>query len=286
MKEKWRWKLLPKTPWGDRFFGRYRFYRRLRRFPENPPVGFNDHLFALKAGGTAYDPRIQYLTDKEYAKQYISSVVGNNYTTETYRILHNREELKAYIPDRFPCIFKPTHSSGQAVICADDSVSLDREELGTWFSIDYYSRSREQNYRHLVPKIIVEEFFSKDGRTVPDDYKVFCFRGVPKLIQVDSGRFSQHTRNLYDTSWVRLPVTYVYPNRTKDDPKPALLGEMLHVAQQLSAPFPFVRVDMYSTESELRVGELTFFPETASGLLSPVEAEFTLGEYFRCQDSE
>ena len=106
------------------------------------------------------------------------------------------------------------------------------------------------------------------------------------MIQVDSGRFSQHTRNLYDTSWNRLPVTYVYPNRTKDDLKPALLGEMLHVAQELSAPFPFVRVDMYSTESEMRVGELTFFPESASGLLRPAEAEFTLGEHFRCQGAE
>ena len=286
MSEKWLWRLLPKTPWGDRVFGRYRFYSRLGRFPENPPVRFNDHLFALKASGVGYDPLIQYLTDKEYAKQYISSVVGSNFTTETYCILRNKEELKTYVPDRFPCILKPTHSSGQQMICADRSGSLDREKLGRWFSINYYSRSREQNYRHLIPKIIVEEFFSKDGRTVPDDYKVFCFRGVPKFIQVDSGRFSQHTRNLYDTSWIRLPVTFVYPNSMKDDPKPALLGKMLHVARELSAPFPFVRVDMYSTESELRVGELTFFPKSATGSLRPAEAEFTLGKHFRCQNAE
>ena len=189
MREKWRRRLLPKTPWGDRIFARHRFYRRLGRSPENSPVRFNDHLFALKAGGMGYDPLIQYVTDKEYAKQYVSSVVGSNYTTETYRILRNKEELKTYVPDRFPCILKPTHSSGQAVICADQSGSLDREKLGRWLYINYYYLSREQNYRHLVPKIIVEEFFSKDGQTVPDDYKIFCFRGVPKLIQVDSGSF-------------------------------------------------------------------------------------------------
>ena len=233
-----------------------------------------------------YDPLIQYVTDKEYAKQYVSSVVGNNYTTETYRILRNKEELKTYVLDQFPCILKPTHSSGQAVICADRSEFLDREGLARWFAINYYSRSREQNYRHLIPKIIVEEFFSGDGRTVPDDYKIFCFRGVPKFVQVDSGRYSQHTRNLYDTSWNRLPVTYVYPNRIEDDPMPALLGEMLHVAQELSAPFPFVRVDLYSTRTEMRVGELTFFPEAGSGLLKPAEAEFTLGEHFLRHDIE
>ena len=77
-----------------------------------------------------YDPLIQYVTDKEYAKQYVSSVVGSNYTTETYRILRNKEELKTYVPDRFPCILKPTHSSGQAVICADRSGSRIVKSLG------------------------------------------------------------------------------------------------------------------------------------------------------------
>lgn len=159
MREKLRWRILPKTPWGDRIFGRYRFYRRLGRFPEYPPVSFNDHLFALKASGMGYDPLIQYVTDKEYVKQYVSWVVGNNYTTETYRILRNKEDLKNYVPERFPCILKPTHSSGQAMLCLDRFEPLDYEELGRWFSINYYARSREQNYRHLIPKIIVEEFF-------------------------------------------------------------------------------------------------------------------------------
>ena len=274
-------RLLPKTLWGDRVFGRYRFYKRLGRFPEEHPVRFNDRLFALKTSGMGYDPRIQFLTDKEYAKLYISSALGSEYTIETYRILRSVEELENYVPDRFPCVVKPTHSSGQAVICTDPSVTLDRDRLGKWFSIRHYLRSREQNYRHLVPKIIVEEFFSEDGRTVPDDYKIFCFRGVPQLVQVDSDRFSEHTRNLYDTSWNPIPATYVHPNREKDDPKPQLLGEMLDAARKLSASFDFVRVDFYATPTEIRVGELTFFPESASGKLEPPEAEFTLGAYFR-----
>ena len=166
------------------------------------------------------------------------------------------------------------------MIWTDPSVPLDRDRPGKWFRIRYYLRSREQNYRHLVPKIIVEEFFSEDGRTVPDDYKIFCFRGVPQLVQVDSDRFSGHTRNLYDTSWSRIPATYVYPNRERDDPKPAMLGEMLDAARKLSASFDFVRVDFYATPTEIRVGELTFFPESASGRLEPPEAEFALGAFF------
>ena len=280
MSEKWLRRILPKTPWGDRIFGQYDFYKRLGRFPEKRPVRFNDNLFALKTSGMGYDPLVQFVTDKEYAKLYISSVLGSEYAIETYRILRSVEELENYVPDRFPCVVKPTHSSGQAVIFTDPSVPLDRDRLGKWFRIRYYFRYREQNYRHLVPKIIVEEFFSEDGRTIPDDYKIFCFRGLPKFVQVDGDRFSGHTRNLYDTSWSRIPATYVYPNREEDDPKPQLLGEMLHAARKLSADFDFVRVDFYTTPTEIRVGELTFFPEGASGRLEPPEAEFTLGAYF------
>ena len=280
MNETWTRRLLPKTLWGDRIYGLNRFYKRLGRFPEKRPVRFNDHLFALKTSGMGYDPLVQFVTDKEYAKLYFSSVLGSEYTIDTYRILRSVEELENYVPDRFPCVVKATHSSGQAVICTDPSVPLDRDRLGKWFSIRYYLRSREQNYRHLVPKIIVEEFFSEEGKSVPDDYKIFCFRGVPKFIHVDSDRFTRHTRNLYDTAWNRIPATLLYPNRKEDHPKPAMLDDMLHAAEKLSAAFDFVRVDLYATRTDIRVGELTFIPGSASERLEPPEAEFTLGAYF------
>ena len=82
MSEKWLRRILPKTPWGDRIFGRYRFYQWLGRFPERRPVRFNDHLFALKTSGMGYDPLVQFVTDKEYAKLYISSVPGWEYVIE------------------------------------------------------------------------------------------------------------------------------------------------------------------------------------------------------------
>ena len=117
--------------------------------------------------------------------------------------------------------------------------------------------------------------------TIPDDFKVFCVRGVPKFVQVDSGRLSRHTRNLYDVAWNRISATYVYPNREQDDPRPTLLDVMLKAATVLSAAFPFVCVDFYATETDVRVGELTFFPESASGKLEPEEAEYLLGAYFK-----
>lgn len=277
---------LPKNLWGDRVYARRTFRKRLGRDPEFPPVRFNDHLFAWRTSAACYDPLIQFVTDKEYAKLYIAATVGREYVIETYRMLRGKDELNGLRLERFPCILKPTHSSGQVLVCLDDSTPWDRVGLMKWFDFDLYKSKREPNYRSLVPKIIVEEFFSEDGRTIPDDYKVFCIRGVPKFVQVDGDRHSGHTRNLYDLSWKRIPAAYVYPNRERDDPKPALLDEMLNAARKLSAAFPFVRVDFYATESEIRVGELTFFPEGASGKLEPEEAEYTLGAFFSNSDGE
>ena len=42
--------------------------------------------------------------------------------------------------------------------------------------------------------------------------------------------------------------------------KPARLTEMLRVAEKLSEPFPFVRVDLYEHDGKVVFGELTFTP--------------------------
>lgn len=273
-------KVLPKNLWGDRLYCRYRFYKKLGRLPQSRPTLFNDYLFALKTSGACYDPLIQFVTDKEYAKHYFSSIVGSEFVIETYDILRNRDELEDYVPRKFPCVLKPTHSSGQAVVCIHPHDPFDREALAGWFELDRYRAAREQNYRYLIPKIIVEEYFSEDNRTVPNDYKIFCFDGIPKLIQVDTDRFTSQSQSFYNIEWNRIPVVALYPGKEKDEPKPMLLDRMLELARELSAPFPFVRVDMYATATEIRIGELTFIPWSGLLPLQPAEAEVSWGAFF------
>ena len=219
------------------------------------------------------------VTDKEYAKIYIRAVLGEGYVIPTLHVLRHRDEITEFSPKRTPCVLKPTNGSGQLMICRNADIDLDRGRLRKWFDLNYYEQKREPQYRHLIPKIIVEDFFAPNGESPPDDYKLWCVRGSPKMIQVDSGRLTGHTRNLYDTNWNRFPASLKYPARDADDPKPRLLAEMLTVARLLSAPFPFVRVDLYASETALRVGELTFTPGAAAELLQPNEFEHILGHH-------
>ena len=115
---------------------------------------------------------------------------------------------------------------------------------------------------------------------MPKDYKLFCFHGVPKLIQVDSDRFGEHTQNFYDPGWKRLPFTYGTPAGPEDDEKPAKLEEILRLSQQLASPFLFVRVDLYISEAVTKVGELTFVPQGANMPVQPEAADIELAKLF------
>ena len=272
---------LPRNAWGDREFSRRRFARRHGRVPNaRNPGRLSDYLYKLKTDGTLLDPLRQFVTDKEFAKLYIAQTIGVGYLLETYRILRTADNIEAFVPDRFPCVVKPTHLSGAAMFCTVPEEPADRSLLRKWLATNYYVKSREANYRYLRPKIIVEEFFSEDGVSVPRDYKIFCFGGIPKLVQVDHGRFDHHTRNFYDTDWRRLPMSWHYPPGKEDDERPGALQEMLEVAARLSARFFFVRVDLYALSTGVRVGELTFCPGGANEVMLPDAADIELASLF------
>lgn len=274
-------RLLPRNAWGDREFCRRRFVRKQRRQP-NPrkPERLTDHLYRIKTDGSLLDPLCQFVTDKELAKQYIKSVVGPDYLPKTYRVLRSVEDVRAFEPDRVPCVLKPAHLSGPVLFHTGPNWAIDRDLLCGWLEKERYSSTKEGNYRHLRPKVIVEEFLSQDGVSVPKDYKLFCFHGAPKLIQVDSNRFGEHTQNFYDLEWNRLPVTYGVSTGSMDDDKPRLLDEILDVSSKLCAPFSFVRVDLYVSETAIRTGELTFCPRGVNDLLLPPAADIELAKLF------
>ncbi len=253
-----------------------------RRIPdaENPRY-FNDYLFRMKVDGTLLDPLRQFTSDKEYVKTYVRSVVGEKYVIETHEILKTPAEVDAFVPEHLPCVVKPTHSGGRVKIYHDSPPLPDKAVMKEWLTHSFYRITREPSYRHLVPRIIVEEFFSKDGRTPPPDYKVFCFYGMPRFIEVVSNRLSDLTVDVYDVTWKRLPLKFSPPTSpAEENPQPPELEEMLDVAERLARGFSFVRVDLYALDGEVRVGELTHCPANGGIKMFPPSAERALAQLF------
>jgi hypothetical protein len=264
---------LPYTPVADRLYHRLLFFRKHHRWPGRALL-WNDVLYRIKTSNEILDPLRVFVSDKEHVKQYVKAVVGDQHNVPTLAVLRTAAEVDAYaFPAR--CCIKPTHASAR-VILRRNGEPIDRDEIKRWFALNYYRAGREINYRLLNPKVIVEPLIF-DSTNV-DDYKVFCYRGEPRFVQLDFDRHSNHTRKIFDTRWKEQDWSIIYPRNPNRVPPPASLPKMLEVARALSAQFSFVRIDLYSDGNQVLVGEITNCSANAGGFFLPRSAEKTASE--------
>jgi hypothetical protein len=245
-------RVLPETRAVDNFIAFMTFVRAHRRLPTNKAL-FNDVLYRIKTTDEITDPLRVFVSDKEFVKFYVKAIVGEQFNVPTIAVLHSMEEVRRY---QFPsdCCIKPTHMSAKVILRRQNS-AVDLEEIETWFNSTHYLVNREANYKTLKHKVIVEPLIF-DGEDLLD-YKIFCYEGRSKLIQVDVDRHIGHARKFYDTRWNELPFSLLYPRSTRHLERPGNLEEMLSVARSLSSHFDFVRVDLYSNGDKCLVGEIT-----------------------------
>lgn len=254
---------IPESRLGDHLYSFINFIRIHRRLPGNKML-FNDFLYRIKISDEIIDPLRVFVSDKDYVKLFVKAVVGDQYNVPTVKILHSIEEVMEY---QFPadCCIKPTHLSGM-VILRRQGIAIDFDEIKRWLNRSYYHTNREANYKTLKPKVIVESLiFGSDNLT---DYKVFCYNGKPKLIQVDMDRHIEHTENIFDIEWNEMPFSIHYPRANRQTEKPKNLDEMLAIATSLSRYFNFVRIDLYSNGEDCLVGEITNCPGGVTGFAS------------------
>jgi hypothetical protein len=264
---------LPKNGFGDYAYELALFRKVHARFP-NGGNGYNDRLFQIRTSKSFYSPLRAFISDKEWVKVFVDGVVGPGFCVPTLKVLRSMDEVRGYtFPDR--CCIKPTHMSGE-VLFRRMGETIDQTKIAGWFRTSYYESGREANYRGLPPKVIVEPLIF-DGKEV-NDYKIFCFGGQPRLVQVDVHRFTAHRRTIYDTEWVQQSFRYGEPEMGPTVPRPQNFPEMLRAAASIAAHFDFIRVDCYSDGFTFMIGELTNCPCNCTSKFYPPEAELTMGE--------
>lgn len=266
--------ILPKNRTGDRIFSYILFIFKHRRLPSDKML-FNDVLYKIKTSNEILDPLRVFVSDKEFLKVYVRAFAGEKYNVRTYAILKDPAEIDNY---EFPenCCIKPTHLSGKVILRTKNSL-IDRDKIKSWFNLNRYSVGREANYRTLKPKVIIEELIF--GRTNVEDFKFFCYNGVPKLIQVDLDRSIKHTRKFFDPDWNEFEFSIIYPRNLMEMKRPENLHEMLDVVNKLNKEFSMVRVDLYSDGKSILVGEITNCSENAGGYFIPRSAEKHISEH-------
>lgn len=258
---------IPETRAGDELFAYLLFKHQHGRRPSKKML-FNDVIYRLKTSDEILNPLRVFVTDKEYVKVFVKAIVGDKHNVPTIAILKDKHEVERYdFPDR--CCIKPTHASGHSIIRIDQE-HINKEEIKSWLDLNYYRAGREVNYKTLTPKIIVEPLAFSNN---PNDYKMICYKGKVRIIQVDMDRKTNHKRSFFDTFWNKLNFTLTFPDTTGEVPKPKNLQTMIQMAECLAKYFTFIRIDLYSDGHECLVGEITNCPGNANEIFRPPEGE-------------
>lgn len=244
------------------------------------PKSFNEKLQWLKLNDRK--PEYSKLVDKYEVRDYISKTIGEKYLFPLYGVYNDFNSVDFdSLPNQF--VLKCTHDSGGLVICKDKSqldIKSAREKINKALKKNYYYHGREWPYKDVKPRIICEKYMVDESGTELKDYKIFCFNGEPKIIQVDFNRFINHKRNIYDSAWKYIDVSIKYPNDSSCEiKKPEKLDEMLNYARILSKNMPHVRVDFYSINEQIYFGEITFFHGSGYEKFCPERFELEMGSW-------
>lgn len=258
---------------------RYIFKKRLNL---KNPKSFNEKLQWLKLNNR--NPIFTKLVDKYEVKEHVTNRLGDGYVAKVYGIFDRFEDI---VFDELPSSFviKCTHDSGGIVVCKDKNnlnIVKAREQINSCLNRDFYLLGREWPYKNVDRRILIEEYLVDESGCELKDYKIFCFNGKARFIQLDYDRFTQHHRNMYDRDWNQLPLVFSYEgDQSKSFEKPERLDEMLSCAEKLSQGIAFVRCDFYHLKDRIVFGEMTFFPESGFGHFYPDSYNYEWGNLIR-----
>lgn len=221
----------------------------------------------------------QQVADRTEVRKYVSQKAGEDYLIPLIGVFDElTSEVWESLPSQF--VLKANHGCGMLQIVRNKNqadFNKVREKTKTWQNTDYYRFGREWVYKELPKTLVVEKLILDASGTIPSDYKFFCFDGRVEVIQVDTGRFEDQKRNLYDRNFKRLEAELLYPNFEGRQDKPALLEVAIEVAEKLSSEFNFIRVDLYVLENHVYFGELTNYPGNGFIPFKPEEMEVKMG---------
>lgn len=249
------------------------------------PQTFNEKIMWSKL--YYQNPLITQCCDKYAVKDYVKETIGEEYIVKTIASWDNPEDIDFdSLPNQFA--LKVNWSSGYNIIVRDKS-QLDIpdtiRQLKRWMQPDRNSYYQFFNwgFKHMKPVVYAEEYIEQtDGQVY--DYKFFMFDGEMKMMFIATDRYgaNQLSHDFFDKDFNHLP--FVYGNRCHANPrpeKPKHYEKMLSLAEKLSKPFPFVRVDFYEVGDQIYLGEMTFYPGGGVLAFDPVEWDYKVGQWYK-----
>lgn len=246
---------------------------------EDPQL-FSEKLQWLKLHDR--NPLYTQLVDKYRVREYIAEKIGEEYLIPLLGVWDDPDEIDFdALPDQF--VLKCNHNSGTGMCICRDKSKLDfdavRKELRKGLLENFYLRHREWPYKNVNPCIIGEMYLEDVEDDALTDYKFFCFHGSAKIMYISKDIGKDPRTDFFDMDFAHLPVRSKDPNADIIPEKPARFDTMKQIAEILAGDIPFVRVDLYSVQGKIYIGEMTFFHMGGFAKLSPDEWNVRLGSW-------
>lgn len=242
------------------------------------PQTFTEKLFWRMITWNRGDMHLQFrqLADKYAVRAHVAKMVGEEYLI---KLLWQGDDPRAIPFDRLPAeyVIKPSHSSGEVIIVRGEA---NREEIirqvSGWLAKDYYWQAREYQHYGIKPKIVIEEYLKSQDDSELLDYRFWCFRGVPAVIQVDN--HAHDINPFFDAQWNQLDLHTRKKAARPPIAQPTCFEHMFELASRLSQGIGFIRVDLYNTNGRVYCGELTLTPGAGIFQFGPDHWDLKLGE--------
>ena len=235
------------------------YFRETGREPNlSDPKRYTEKLQWLKLFWR--DEKATICANKYTVKGYLTDLGYGYLLNETIAYYTDVKQINiAELPNKF--VLKGTHGSGWNLIVRDKNKinwSAWKMVMKCWLKQDLTWYGREWVYHDQPHGIIVEKYLEDDSGELRD-FKIICTNGIPQFMQIDENRQTNHKRIYVDRDGNEIPMDDNQESRHPTITFGENQREMFRLAEELSKPFPNVRIDFYECNGRIYFGEFTFF---------------------------
>ena len=276
---------------NDQDFNIYHFYKSFGYKPNlKHPKTLNEKIIWLKI--FKKNPDYKSFVDKLIVRNYIKTKIGKKHLIPLIAVYKNSSELdKNFIIKNLPLVIKTNHGSG------DFSLLRTKHDINILKLKIFFRNALKRNlafekkqyqYDNIEKRIIVEKMLLNNDGSIPSDFKVHCFNGIPKFIYVTTGRgTSKIYRGVYDLDW--NPLNLNWSRKINDNfeykfnnnlIKPKNLDKIINLSKIISSDFSdtYVRVDFYNDNNfNIFFGEITFHHMSGFAPIEPASYDLNFG---------
>ena len=265
----------------------YRIHTHKKLDLKNPKL-FNEKLMYLKLHDYKNNPLVIECSDKLKVRDYVTKCGLGHLLNKVYGVYDDARDIDFdSLPSKFA--LKCNHGCGFNIICTDKD-KLDKEKtiktLNKWKKTKFGYNTCEPHYFKIKPRIYAEEYIASNDGIMPNDYKIYCFNGEPKIVLVCSEREHDLKLTFFDLEWHELNYGTARFKTKKKIKKPQNLDKRIEYAKILSKPFKFVRVDFYDNFDKVLFGELTFTPARCSAEYYNDKGSIELGNMLSLKEED